>query len=189
MTAARTLKTLADLHPDDRAELIDGTILEKAAPLLGHGVAQLGVGTWVGTHFRGGPPEGGTPGWWFGTEVHVQIAPGRVVCPDIAGWRKDRHPTLFSRATEWPVHELPDWICEVLSESNASHDLGTKVGLYAQACIAHYWVLDPALRRLLVYRWTERGYLVVVNATGEATVRAEPFDSIEVKVVELLGQQ
>jgi Uma2 family endonuclease len=185
MTAARILNTVADLDPDSRDELIDGVIVEKAAPLTTHGQAQAEVTTWALSHFRRGPPGGGA-GWWIATEVHVQMTPGRVVCPDVVGWRKDRHPTL---PDDWPQRVMPDWICEVLSASNATHDLGTKVALYAEARIAHYWVLDPTLRRVLVYRWTERGYLVVVNATGGDTVRAEPFDAIEVKVAGLLGQE
>lgn len=185
IAAARPHKTLADLHPEDRAELIDGAIIEKAAPLLTHGVAQGSTFAWIKRHF-GGPPEGGPPGWWLATEVHIQIGPGRIVCPDVAGWRKDRHPTLFSRAREWPLAEAPDWICEVLSDSNAKHDLQTKVALYDDAHIAHYWVLDPLARCLFVYRWTPEGYLLALHAGAGVTVYAEPFDTVELDVAFLL---
>ena len=190
MTAARTLKTLADLHPDDRAELIGGAIVEKAAPLGIHGHTQGKTYAWAYRHFGDGdPPDGAGPVWWLGVEVHIALEWGDVVCPDIAGWRTDRHPSLWSRARAWPMTERPDWICEVLSDSNATHDLLTKLGLYYDAHVAHYWILDPLARSLLVYRWTAEGYLLVCHAKAGDRVRAEPFDSVELDLARLLPPQ
>jgi Uma2 family endonuclease len=189
--AARTPQTFADvlaLGDDARVELIDGVIVEKAAPVFEHGRAQWGLAASLrhyGDLAHGDPPGGG-PGWWFAPEVDIELAPLRVVRPDMAGWRRDRHPTIPAR--ERPLRVVPEWVCEVLSASNRSHDVVTKVRFYAEARIAHYWMLDPEGRSLTVYRWTDRGYLLALAATADDLVRAEPFDAIEVKVATLLGQ-
>lgn len=184
---ASRLKTVADLAAlgeDSRFELIDGVIVEKAAPLFKHASTQAEITSWVLPHFRRSPPGGGS-GWWIGTEAHIELAPSRVVCPDVAGWRKDIHPTL---PNDWPLRVVPEWVCEVLSDSNRAHDLATKLRLYAEAKIGHYWILDPDARTLTIYRWTDRGYLVALAATVEQVVRPEPFEALEVKVATLFGQ-
>jgi Uma2 family endonuclease len=190
MTAAvRKPQTFADvlaLGDDAHVELIDGVIVEKAAPVFEHGRAQRGV-TLALSHYDGPPdPPGGGAGWWFAPEVDIELKPLRVVRPDMAGWRRDLHPTIPVR--ERPLRVVPEWVCEVLSASNRSHDVVTKVRLYAEARVAHYWMLDPEGRSLTVYRWTDRGYLLALAAAADDLVRAEPFEAVEVKVATLLGQ-
>jgi hypothetical protein len=40
---------------------------------------------------------------------------------------------------------------------------------------------------LRVLRWTRDGYLEVLSAAADETVRAEPFDSIELSMDQVLG--
>jgi hypothetical protein len=42
---------------------------------------------------------------------------------------------------------------------------------------------------LLVHRWSRDGYTVVQRATSGETIRAEPFDAIELRVGELFGDE
>jgi hypothetical protein len=51
----------------------------------------------------------------------------------------------------------------------------------------HYWILDPGEKILLVHRWSHDGYTVVQRAAAGETVRAEPFDAIELRVGVLFG--
>jgi Uma2 family endonuclease len=172
-------------HPGTALELIDGTILEKAQPSLAHGETQLAVAAWGRQHFRKAPPGGGS-GWVFATEVDVELGPGRVVRPDVTGWRRERLPP--DRHADRPVKVTPDWACEVVSESPSDRrrDLVTKVKLYAEAAVPFYWTIDPAARSLIVYRWTEAGYLVALTGAGDDVVRPPPFDGVEVHVADLL---
>jgi Uma2 family endonuclease len=54
---------------------------------------------------------------------------------------------------------------------------------------AAYWIVDPERETLTVHRWTEGGYLVVVQAKRGQTVRAEPFEAIELAVGVLFGDE
>jgi Uma2 family endonuclease len=167
-----------------RFELIDGVLIEKAAPTFEHGMAQSGaVGVLRGAfHRRAGGP-GGPGGWWIGTEIDI-LLDGQGYRPDLVGWRRARLP---ERPKERPVTVRPDWLCEIVSESNRAVDTVTKLRRYQQAGVPHYWILDQADRTLTVYRHTVEGYLVALRSEAHERVCAEPFDEIEISVAVLLG--
>ena len=75
----------------------------------------------------------------------------------------------------------------MLSPSNASRDTVTKLRIYHQAAVPHYWILDPREGTLDVMRWSEAGYTRVLAAQRGERVRAEPFAAIEVEVSTLFG--
>ena len=114
-------KTIADwlAEPEERRlELIDGDLIEKAAPDVRHSTGQAGLDRILGPVFarRGG---GGFPGgWWIHIEVDLQLG-ANGYRPDLAGWRRERVSLM---PLVRPVTLRPDWICEVLSETNASND-------------------------------------------------------------------
>lgn len=180
-------KTIADwmaLPEEARIELIDGEFVEKAAPTFEHGRSQgHTVGAISGAYDRrtGGP--GGPGGWWIATEVDI-ILDGRGYRPDIAGWRRER---ALAPPKERPVTLRPDWICEIVSDSNRTTDTVKKLRRYQQAGVPHYWILDQLDHTLTVYRHTTDGYLVALRAGVEEQVRAEPFEAIDLKVAVLLG--
>ncbi|MEQ9320429.1 MAG: Uma2 family endonuclease [Polyangiaceae bacterium] len=87
----------------------------------------------------------------------------------------------------FPVDVRPDWVCEILSSSNAAHDLVKKRREYQRSEVGHHWVLDPEAETLTVYRWTDAGYLVVLDAAGSERERAEPFEAIELSVRQLVA--
>ncbi len=180
-------KTVADwlAQPESaRIELIDGEFVEKAAPTFEHGRAQrLTAGALGGPYDRrtGGP--GAPGGWWISLEVDM-LLDGRGYRPDIAGWRRERAPAPLK---ERPVTLRPDWLCEIVSESNRATDTVIKLRRYHQAGVPHYWILDQVDRTLTVHRHTPDGYLVALRAEAHERVRAEPFDAIEIHVGVLLG--
>jgi Uma2 family endonuclease len=169
---------------DGHAELIDGDLIEKAAPSFEHGLAQgQTVGTLSDAFGRRAGGPGGPGGWWIVTEVDI-LLDGRGYRPDLTGWRRERLP---SRPKECPVTVRPDWLCEVVSESNRVVDTVTKLRRYYQAGVPHYWILDQMDRTLTVYRHTPEGYLVALRAGAGERVHAEPFGAIELHVAVLLG--
>jgi Uma2 family endonuclease len=93
----------------------------------------------------------------------------------VVGWRRERSP---QRPTGTPIHPRPDWICEILSASNARDDQVTKFETYRHCGVPHYWIADPHLLTLRVFRWTPDGYLVALTAQTGLRVRAEPYEAI-----------
>lgn len=193
-SAERRKATLDDLLaiPEERRfhELLAGDLVEKAAPTGEHGDAQSGVVAAVRPAYhrkRGG--SGGPGGWWILSEVEVLLgadASDVVVRPDVLGYRRE---TCRERPTGSPGRHRPDWICEVLSASNANVDTVKKLRLYQRAGVPHYWLVDPRDATLTVLRWTEAGYVMVLRAERGETVRAEPFAEVDLVVGALFGDE
>lgn len=165
-------------------ELRDGNLIEKAAPTGEHGDAQAGVVGAVRGPFQRKPGVGGPGGWWIATEVEVLLEREDVVRPDVLGWRRDNCP---ERPTGTPVKQRPDWICEIVSPSNANEDTVSKLRLYQRVGIPHYWLVDPRDSTLTVLRWSSDGYVTLLRAERSEVVRAEPFTAIELAVGTLFG--
>jgi Uma2 family endonuclease len=186
--SARRRATLDDFWAIPQSErfheLIGGELIEKAAPSGEHGGAQGGVVGALYGPFQRPSGRGGPGGWWIATEVEVMFDTSEVVRPDVVGWRRERCPT---RPVGIPVTVKPDWICEVISPSNATDDTVKKLRLFHRLAIPHYWLVDPRDTTLTVMRWSAAGYVTVLRAERGETVRAEPFDAIELVVGTLFG--
>jgi Uma2 family endonuclease len=177
--------TVADLLaiPEERRrhEIVDGVLFEKEAASGPHGRAQVRLSRRLGPYDR--RPGGRWPGgWWFATEVEVMFETTQVFRPDISGWRRERLPEL---PMEVPITVRPDWICEVLSQ-NKRNDLIKKKRVYHRHEVGH-WIVDPVEETLAVHRWHPDGYVEVLIADRTETVRAEPFDLIELRIGVLFG--
>lgn len=186
--SARRAATLEDFWaiPEGERfhELTSGQLSPKAAPTGEHGDAQAGVVGAVRPPFQRKPGGGGPGGWWIATEVEVLLDGGDVVRPDVLGWRREHCPT---RPTGTPVRVRPDWICEVVSASNATDDTVKKLRLYHRVGLPHYWIVDPRDATLTVMRWNPDGFVTLMRAERGEVVRAEPFEAIEIVIGTLFG--
>lgn len=165
-------------------ELVGGELTQKAAPSGEHGDAQAGIVAAVRPPFQRQRGGGGLGGWWILTEVELWLETADIVRPDVVGWRRERCP---ERPTGTPVRVRPDWICEVVSPSNATDDTVKKLRLYHGVAIPHYWVVDPRDATLTVMRWSADGDVTLLRAQRGEVVRAEPFQAIELAVGTLFG--
>ncbi len=183
----RSPKTIADwlgLPEGHRFELIEGELLERAAPAFEHGLAQRNASGAIGERYNrqpGGPH--GPGGWWIVTEVDIALGSG-IYRPDIAGWRRARLPNVPKARI---LEVRPDWICEIVSDANRTTDTVKKLRRYHEAGVPHYWILDQRDRTLTVYRYAGDGYVIALAAEEGDRVRAEPFADIELQIAVLLG--
>jgi Uma2 family endonuclease len=176
---AKALKkdaTYADLCavPDNFvAEILGGELYASPRPASPHGHAAGALFLRLGGPFQNG--ENGPGGWWFHPEPELHFG-SDVVVPDIAGWRRERMPDVPNVAY---FTLAPDWLCEVLSPSTEDIDRRKKLPIYARAGIAHAWLVDPLQQTLEVLRLESQRWSIVADHEGNAKVRAEPFEAIE----------
>jgi Uma2 family endonuclease len=186
-TAAPRLATASDLLAlgEASAEIVGGEIVYKAEPSAEHGDAQAALASLLRQNFhrRGGGTHPG--GWWLLTEVDVELSQHEVYRPDLSGWRRDRVP---ERPSGRPVRTRPDWVCEVLSASNAATDQVDKFRVYASAGVPFYWIADPERRILTVYRLQGTTYSVALQAKQGEVVHAPPFEVLSLRVGLLFGE-
>ena len=155
------------------AEILGGELYASPRPASPHAHATGRLSIKLGGPFQDG--ENGPGGWWFLIEPELHFG-ADVVVPDIAGWRRERMP----RIPNVPYFSLaPDWLCEVLSPSTEAIDRRKKLPIYAREGVGHVWLLDPLLQTLEVLRLESQRWSLLATHEADATVRAEPFDAIE----------
>jgi Uma2 family endonuclease len=178
MTASsRKIATYEDVlaAPENMiAQVLFGVLYTHPRPAAPHAIASSRIGTDLGGPFDRG--RGGPGGWVILYEPELHLG-ADIVVPDLAGWRRER--TVAADFAGAFITAPPDWICEVLSPGTEAIDRSDKMDIYAREAVKHAWLVDPVDKTLEVYaldgsRWTR-----VRVARGDATVRAEPFDAIE----------
>lgn len=186
--ALKTPATLTDylaLPEHSRAELIGGVLVDREFTGPRHGRALLRLGASVTSRFDRKPGGRLPGGWWIVSDVAVLFDP-EVLRPDLAGWLREQCPTF---PTARPVRLRPDWVCEILSPSNARTDRVEKLRTYHRAEVPHYWLVDPDEQSLTVLRWSSGGYVVALTATADETVTAEPFDALRLPIANLFADE
>jgi Uma2 family endonuclease len=158
------------------AEMFDGELYASPRPAFPHARAASVLGVELGGPFDRG--RNGPGGWLIFDEPELHFG-NDVLVPDLAGWRRERLPTL---PVEAYLTLAPDWICEVVSPSTEYIDRGKKLPIYAREGVAHAWLVDP-LRQSLEVLALESGSLERIEEhRGSANVRARPFDAIELEL-------
>lgn len=158
------------------AQIIRGQLIVLPRPAPRHARASSIVGGKLTTTFDEG--NGGPGGWWILDEPELHLGLD-ILIPDIAGWRRERMPTL----PETAYFELPpDWVCEVLSPATAKMDRVDKLSIYASHGVAHAWLIDPDARTLEVFALIESRWRRDAALADNDDVSVPPFDAIRFKL-------
>jgi Uma2 family endonuclease len=137
--------------PDDgkRHEIIDGEHYVTPSPNTKHQVVvgnlHLSIGTFLKHH-----PVGAV----FLAPFDVVFSDLNVVEPDLL-YISRAHKTVL---TEKHVRGTPDLVVEVLSPGTRKTDEVTKRKLYERFGVQEYWVVDPELDTVKVYRRTNAAF-------------------------------
>jgi Uma2 family endonuclease len=161
------------------AEMFDGELYASPRPAFPHTRAGMALIAKLGGPFdldRGGPG-----GWFLLSEPELHFG-NDVLVPDIAGWRRERLPAIPNVAY---LTLAPDWICEVVSPSTEYIDRGKKLRIYAREGVADAWLVDPLQQSLEVLALASGSLERIAEHRGVVTVRARPFDAIELDLGEL----
>ncbi len=144
-----------------RAEWVDGeAVIMNSPPLFRHGRAVMQFGALLVPLF---------PEHHVVTEVYLRLPRNRVRLPDVM--LTDTEPK------DGCVSDPPLMVAEVLSLATRSEDTIRKPMEYAKGGIGQYWVVDPGLRAIDLWR----------NADGEWQLLARVDDDHPTAEVELAG--
>src|SRR5437868_6034981 len=141
-----TYQDVIDSPPHMVAEIIGGELRLSPQPANPASAAAAALTGTLMPPFHWG--DNGPGGWLilFETELHMG---DDVVVPDLAGWRRERMPSLPDAAFNTVP---PDWICEVLSRSTEKIDRLEKMPLYAAFGVQHAWLVHPRRRTLEAFQ-------------------------------------
>ncbi len=164
-----------DAPPTMVAEVLGGVLSLMPRPRRRHARSAGRLGAELDGPFDRG--RDGPGGWLFLPEPELHLGPKPdILVPDLAGWRRERLSEGFLDESD-DLTLAPDWVCEVLSPSTESVDRERKLPIYHREAVGHAWLIDPVLRTLEVFRRHDLGWLLVGTFSGDAVVRAEPFDA------------
>lgn len=146
--------------PDDgkRHEIIDGIEHMSPAPSTPHQTILLNLAAALKDH-----AQRQSLGRVFVAPCDVILSDTNIVQPDVLFVLSDRRTII----KEHGIDGAPDLIAEVISEGNRRYDEVRKRNLYARHGVTEYWVLDPALETVKVYRNPEDGYERTAELTAE----------------------
>ncbi|MCI0573944.1 MAG: Uma2 family endonuclease [Myxococcaceae bacterium] len=156
-------------------QIVAGELFATPRPAFDHGLAASSLLGELAAPFGRG--RGGPGGWWLIVEPELHLGQD-ILVPDLGGWRRERMPELPGAFAT----VAPDWVCEVLSPSTAGLDRVRKLPIYAREGVSHAWVIDPQSRTLEVFRLAGGSWVLSGSYFGDQTVRAQPFESIELEL-------
>lgn len=161
------------------AEIVDGELFTSPRPATRHARALGSLFSQLSRQFDDG--DGGPGGWWIVLEPELHLGKD-VLVPDIAAWRRARMPIFPDTSF---VDLVPDWVCEVLSKSNAAHDKFRKMPRYAIHEVEYAWLVDTVARGVESFQRQDQRWLQVAMHQGSDIIRAVPFEDGEVNLARL----
>jgi len=152
--------------PNDgkRYQILDGELDVTPAPNVRH----QRVSRKLEWHLVNGLERSGL-GEVFYAPIDVVLDRTSIVQPDLV---------FVSRARAGIVGTLriegaPDLVVEILSPSSRRTDVIVKSELYARFGVLHYWIVDPDVDRVEIYRLAERAYELVQTGQAPAELAVE----------------
>jgi len=163
------------LFPDDgkRHELIDGEHYVTPSPNTKHQTISMNLAGHLWNHLQAHPV-----GRVFTAPLDVVFSRFDVVEPDLLFISKARYEAVLTKAN---VQGSPDLVVEIGSPGTRRRDETLKQRLYERCGVSEYWVVDPTLDVIKVYRLVEGRYsrvheLMLENADVLTTPLLPGFD-------------
>ncbi len=156
-----------------RHELIDGQLVMTPAPGLSHQTMADALCRRLWEVLRGSDLK------VLSASFDVALGP-HVVQPDV----------VVARRTDFTERDLPVapiLVVEVLSPSTAHIDNGRKRDLYAEAGVAHYWLIDPEGPAITLLTLADGRYTEIAHASGDEVATIDQPARLELSAAELLA--
>ena len=144
------------LFPDDgkRHEIIDGEHYVTPSPNVRHQRLVKRLMFEIERYLKANPRMGEV----FPSPLDVVLSPWDVVAPDLLLVAGDQSAIMTEKNIQGP----PALVVEVLSKSTRKRDAQTKRRLFERTGVREYWLVDPELDTVQVFRPSPEGKLARV---------------------------
>jgi Uma2 family endonuclease len=161
------------LLPEDgrRHELIDGEHFVTASPSIRHQRILTRLLVSLDSYLR----ERGM-GQVLPAPLDVVLSEFDVVVPDL----QVLAPASSKQVTEANIQGAPDLVVEILSPSTADRDRGVKRKLYEKFGVQEYWIVDPSIETVQVWRLASGRLELAEPLTGNDTLTSPLFPGLEI---------
>ncbi len=164
-----------DVQPDQKAEFINGEFIMHSPALNRHLAVSKRLtallDAFVETHHLG----------LVQTEKALCVFPRNDYEPDVVFFGVAKAAGLTPDTLKFPI---PDFVCEVLSDSTEARDRGIKFRDFAAHGVAEYWIIDPDDEVLEQYILRGETYeLRLKSGSGEVASHAVPGFFIPIRAL------
>jgi Uma2 family endonuclease len=179
VSARLTYEDYLQLPEDGKQyELIEGELILNPAPVPRHQWIALNVAAELRAYQR---QHGG--GRAFGAPIDVVLMDDVVVQPDVIFIRTER----MSIVGATNIQGAPSLVVEVLSEGTRRRDETIKRKLYERSGVDEYWIVDPAIDVVKIYRRSGDAFVraaeIGTETGGEITSPLLPGFALDVNVI------
>lgn len=149
------------LFPNDgkRHEIIDGDHFMTPAPNTKHQRVSGNLFNAIANFLKGRKS-----GEVFTAPFDVILSDEDIVEPDLLFVSAARSAII----TDKNVHGPPDLVVEILSDGTRKTDEIVKRKLYERYGVREYWIVDPELETIKIYRLTDQSYVRAAELAREA---------------------
>lgn len=174
--------TLDDYYalPDDiRVELIDGMFYDMASPSQIHQEISGELFSDIHGYIRNNKGKCKI----FHTPFDVKLYANKddIVQPDLFVVC-DRDKLDGKRC-----NGAPDWIIEIASPSNATHDYVLKLSLYEKAGVREYWIVNPDDKMVTVYCFDDGMHSIKTYSFTEK-IKVSIYDNYEIDFKDIMSR-
>jgi Uma2 family endonuclease len=163
-----------------RYEIIDGELFVTPSPNVRHQAVLKELVWSIESHLREHPL-----GTLFFAPLDVVFSDDNVVEPDLLYVSRAR----AERMTKKNIQGAPDLVVEVLSESTRRTDEIRKRKLFERYDVVEYWIVDPELDAVKVFRRRQGRFDRVAELTFEAndTLTTPLLPGLEIPLARIFG--
>ena len=175
-----TVDDLRDL-PDDgkRYELIDGELHVTPSPAPKHQRVSSKLQFLLVVAL-----QHTDQGEVYNAPMDVVLDDATVVQPDLLFLRTEHLHFIGEKN----IQGAPDLVVEILSPSTRRHDVLVKSSLYARFGVPSYWIVDPDLDRIELYRLDGTAYRLATTVQSPAVAEPEEFPGLRLPLLEIFGR-
>jgi Uma2 family endonuclease len=172
-TKRQTVADFDALPEGAYAQLINGEIIVSSpAPLPEHQRVIL----MMASQFLEFVSRNGL-GFVLCSPVDVYFSDDEVYEPDIVFIPRTRIQSLPEKITV-----VPDLVVEVLSPSNAYHDLVHKKNVYEAHGVKEYWIVDPMEKAIEVFENRDGQFLTIAKARNSGQLRSNVLNGFTLEI-------
>ena len=174
---ACTIEDIYALPDGQRAELIDGQIYMMTPPSYRHQRLVTQLSRIIGNYIAD-------------KDGDCEVLPAPFAVTLFANDETYVEPDISvicdkNKLSDRGCEGAPDFIIEIVSPSSRRMDYSKKMGLYLEAGVREYWILDPAKERTTVYHYEEDAAPTIYSFDQPITVGI--YGDLQITVSELLN--
>ena len=173
-----TLEQYEALPEDVRAEVFDGQIFYMAGPSQDHQTISMELSTIINTYIKS--KNGSCRVFHAPFDVKLSDTPLTIVQPDIMVVC-DKNKLDSKRC-----NGAPDFIIEIVSDSNAADDYIRKLYYYKNYGVREYWIVDPRRKTVTVNYFEED--ILNIPYTFDSIIKVYIYEDLYINFSDIARQ-